>query len=107
MDRTAAEFERYLHAQIPLTRAMAISVMRVDGQGVRLRAALAPNSVDFIAPARGDLEAYCIVPPASQWTHFIDVLKRKGKARIDMHAMVEASDVLVARFEGRYIALRE
>ena len=149
MNRAAAEFERYLHAQIPLTQAMAISVMRVDDQSVRLRAALAPNlnhqqsafggsiatlaitaawayvhvrlrregcastvviqrnSVDFLAPARNDIEAYCAAPTVSQWLRFLDVLKRKGKARIDMHAVVEAGDLLVARFEGRYIALRD
>ena len=149
MNRAVAEFERYLHAQIPLTQAMAISVMRVDDQSVRLRAALAPNlnhqqsafggsiatlaitaawayvhvrlrregwastvviqrnSVDFLAPARNDIEAHCAAPSALQWARFIDVLKRKGKARIDMHAAVEAGDVLVARFEGRYVALRD
>ena len=149
MNRAVAEFERYLHAQIPLTQAMAISVMRVDDQSVRLRAALAPNlnhqqsafggsiatlaitaawayvhvrlrregwastvviqrnSVDFLAPARNDIEAHCAAPSALQWARFIDVLKLKGKARIDMHAAVEAGDVLVARFEGRYVALRD
>ena len=149
MNRAAADFERYLHAQIPLTQAMAISVIHADDRGVRLRAALGPNlnhqqsafggsivtlaitaawayvhvrlrregwastvviqrnSVDFLAPARNDIEAHCAAPSALQWARFIDVLKLKGKARIDMHAAVEAGDVLVARFEGRYVALRD
>ena len=149
MNRTAAEFERYLHAQIPLTRAMAISVVDVDDRGVRLRAAFAPNtnhqqtafggsiatlaitaawayvhvrlqregwastvviqrnSVDFLAPAYNDFEAYCAGPVAPQWAHFIDVLERKGKARIDVRAVVEADGAPIARGEGRYVALRD
>jgi thioesterase domain-containing protein len=37
------ELERYLHEYIPLTRAMAISVLALDDGGVVLGAPLAPN----------------------------------------------------------------
>jgi thioesterase domain-containing protein len=35
--------ERYLHAHIPVTRAMKVAVMGIDSAGVRLSAPLAPN----------------------------------------------------------------
>ena len=35
--------ERYLHAQIPLSRAMGVRVLRADAGGVVLRAPLKPN----------------------------------------------------------------
>lgn len=41
---TAAELEAYLHEHIPLTAAMAVSVVRCDDTGVTLSAPLPPNS---------------------------------------------------------------
>lgn len=41
-----------------------------------------------------------------QWAHFIAALKKKGMARIDMQATIEADGALVARFAGRYVAMR-
>jgi thioesterase domain-containing protein len=37
------ELERYLHAQMPLARAMGVRVVHADGDRVRLAAPLAPN----------------------------------------------------------------
>jgi len=39
----AAELEDYLHAHIPLSAAMQVSVQAVDADGVTLAAPLAPN----------------------------------------------------------------
>ncbi len=38
-----ADLERTLHAEIPLTRAMDVRVLRADQKGLALGAALAPN----------------------------------------------------------------
>jgi thioesterase domain-containing protein len=40
---TPAELERYLHAHIPLSRAMEVSVVRISEDSVTLGAPLAPN----------------------------------------------------------------
>ena len=37
------ELERYLHDHIPLTRAMAVTVLAIEAGGVSLAAPLAPN----------------------------------------------------------------
>jgi thioesterase domain-containing protein len=39
----AIDLERYLHEHIPLSKAMQVSVVSVDTNGVTLRAPLAPN----------------------------------------------------------------
>lgn len=40
---TLLELERTLHAEIPLTRAMDVRILRADQRGLALGAALAPN----------------------------------------------------------------
>lgn len=39
----AAELEAYFHEEIPLSRAMGVTVQSIDGSGVRLLAPLAAN----------------------------------------------------------------
>ena len=39
----AAELERYLYEQIPISRAVGVKVLRADGEGVLLAAPLAAN----------------------------------------------------------------
>lgn len=41
--KVLADIERTLHAEIPLTRAMQVRVVRADQNGLALGAALAPN----------------------------------------------------------------
>ena len=40
---TGSQLEAYLHAHIPLSAAMQVSVAAIDADGVTLRAPLAPN----------------------------------------------------------------
>jgi thioesterase domain-containing protein len=40
---TATELEAYLHAHIPITAAMGVTVLSVGAEGIRLSAPLAPN----------------------------------------------------------------
>lgn len=42
-DKALRELERTLHAEIPLTRAMGVRVVRADQYGLVIGAALAPN----------------------------------------------------------------
>lgn len=40
---SARELQQYLHANIPLSKAMAVQVVGVDGESISLRAPLEPN----------------------------------------------------------------
>lgn len=44
--QTAAQLQQMLHREIPLTRAMDLSVVAYDGETLRLAAPLAPNVND-------------------------------------------------------------
>jgi thioesterase domain-containing protein len=144
--RDLQQLERTLHAEIPLTRAMEIRVLRFDARGLTLGAALAPNlnhkktafggslnslatlacwgliqllvrdagrpitvviqesSVQYAAPVTHDMQAHCPLPPASEAERFLHMLERKGRARLELEATIEADAKVAVRFRGRFVA---
>lgn len=114
------ELEQYLHAHIPLSRAMAVSVVSVEASAVVLSAPLGPNinhreavfggsaslgawallqvrlrnegiasrlviqrnTMEYERPILGEFTARSSFEQPEQWQQFVQMLKRKGKARI-------------------------
>ena len=139
--------ERLLHAEIPLSRAMQVRVLRFDRNGLALGAALAPNlnhkktafggslnslatlacwgliqllrpepakpamtvviqesRVQFLKPVARDFEAVCALPPAHKLEKFLNMLERKGRARLELEAGIPASNAMALSFQGRFVA---
>jgi len=107
---TGLELESYLHAHIPLTRAMQVSVVSVEPDSVLLSAPLAPNTnhrdtVFGGSAAAGDFTARGFIPKPETWQSFMRLLERKGRARITASSELQFNGRVVGRFEGDFVAL--
>lgn len=78
----------------------------------RLRAATFPSriviqrcSVDYITPLHHDFEAFCPAPAPDRWQRFLSGLRRRGRARIILHAELAGGDGVAGTFEGAYVAM--
>ena len=143
-----AALTEFLHAQIPLTRAIGLRVVESNAQRLVLEAPLAANvnhlgsafggslhalptlacygalwtllreagldghvvvkrsSANYRQPVRGVLRATCERPPAKLVTAFMDDLRRHGKARMELTAVVDGADGKPAvEFSGSFVAL--
>ena len=140
--------ERYLHEHIPITRALGVSVLGADADGVRLGAPFGPNinhrstvfggsvstlailsgwtlvqlrlraerlraqiviqrnTMEYLLPMRADFEAFCPSPPADEWRRFLQTLRRRGRARIEVEAEIISAGERAGTFRGVYAALR-
>ena len=141
------DLEQYLHAHIPLSGAMAVSVLSVDpttvvlraplgpninhretvfggsasalatlaawallhvrlrGEGVKSRLVIQRNTMEYVQPIPGDFIARATLPQPEDWTRFMRVLARKGKARIAVSAVLEHGGAVVGNFVGEFVAL--
>ena len=141
------ELEQYLHAHIPLSRAMAVSVVSVEASAVVLSAPLGPNinhretvfggsasalailgawallqvrlrnegiasrlviqrnTMEYERPILGEFTARSSFEQPEQWQQFVQMLKRKGKARIAIASVIEHAGEAVGRFTGEFVAL--
>lgn len=63
------------------------------------------SETDFRAAVTSDFEAVCRKPAPAQWRRFMQVLERRGRARIRLNADIIASGASVGRAGGDYVAL--
>ena len=75
--------------------------------GPTRRIVIQSNSIEYLAPAGGDFEAYCQAPPPDRWAVFERTLARRQRARIALTVDVTAAGELVAKFHGQYVVLPE
>jgi thioesterase domain-containing protein len=143
---TPAALERYLHAEIPICRAMGVSVAEATDLAVTLKAPLGVNinhqstafggslsavailsawslvhlrlvsggmpsrlviqrnSMEYLKSAHCDFSARAEVKDLAAWPGFVRMLARKGRARLEMVAVVTSDAHVVARLTGEFVA---
>lgn len=74
-------------------------------EGVDCRLVIQRNSMEYLRPIHGDFVARAFLADSSKWSHFIDMVRQKGKGRISASALLEHNGELVGRFLGDFVAL--
>lgn len=65
------------------------------------------TSLDFLAPAEGDLVARAHPPDDDAWERFLRTYHRHGRARLAVQVTLWADGAQVARSTGWYVALEQ
>jgi thioesterase domain-containing protein len=63
------------------------------------------NSMEYLKPITGFFTASASLPEGTDWARFERTLKARGRARINIGAVVNYKDDVCARFEGEFVAL--
>lgn len=67
---------------------------------------VADSQLSYLQPVYEDLQASAAPEPEADWEGFLDVLSKRGKARIQMQAQVElGTGQAAAIFSGRFVAI--
>lgn len=78
--------------------------LRDAGQPSRL--VIQGNRMEYLAPITADFESLCAAPPTAIVEKFLRTLRRHGKARIAVEAVLTCAGKTVATFGGEYVAVR-
>lgn len=78
--------------------------MRLTG-GLASRVVIQRSTMSFALPIAGDFTATTETPEPEAWAAFTRMLERKGRARIQLAAVVEYQGQAACRFEGEFVAL--
>ncbi|HEV2111287.1 MAG TPA: YiiD C-terminal domain-containing protein [Gammaproteobacteria bacterium] len=62
--------------------------------------------IRYLKPVTGALTARCEAPPGETLQKFLDTLKRRGKARIELKATSNQDGSLCAEYTGSFVAYR-
>lgn len=74
--------------------------------GLSSRLVIQKNTVDYLAPITGEFSARCAAPAAETVEKFIATLRRHGKARMAVGAVLTRDGKTVATFSGDYVAVQ-
>jgi thioesterase domain-containing protein len=64
------------------------------------------STIDYIVPVADDCFAHCDGPDQEALDRFLETMRRHDRARLGLTVDLSAGSGQVARFTGRYVALR-
>jgi thioesterase domain-containing protein len=71
--------------------------------GLSCRVVIQKSEMDFLAPVDAEFEAVTRKPES--WDIFVKMLRRRGKARLELSSAILQSGQVVARHSGVYVAV--
>jgi thioesterase domain-containing protein len=92
-------------ASIATLAAWSLVHTRLTDGGRPSRVVVMSSQIDYHAPATGEFSARCDAPSESDWTRFVAVLDRKGRARLELTSTVHSEGILAATLTGSFVAL--
>lgn len=63
--------------------------------------------IRYLKPVTAALNAHCPTPSAETLKKFLDTLTRRGKARIELKAVMGQHSVIAAEYTGSFVAYRQ
>jgi thioesterase domain-containing protein len=80
--------------------------LRLQLVGLKADVYVADSTVRYLAPLYADLEALAAFAPGESWETFLETLKQRGRARIQVQAQVPLPEGGVATtLSGRFVAI--
>ncbi|MEJ2105904.1 MAG: thioesterase domain-containing protein [Acidiferrobacteraceae bacterium] len=80
--------------------------LRLEDQGVHSRVVIQQNTVKYQKPMAEQFVAMAISPDPVDWDRFVEVLVRRGRARIRVLASLYCGGEITGKFEGVFVAFR-
>lgn len=91
---------------ICILAAWSLLHLSLKAEGLESRVVIQSNTMDYTAPVVGEFTARSFFEDPDAWQRFVAILKRRGRARIALGAVLEADGGEAGRLHGEFVALR-
>ena len=61
------------------------------------------STIQYLRPITTDFRAYCRAATSEDMKRFLSQLRRKRRARLELHVEIWEKEILAVRFRGRYV----
>ena len=92
---------------LAILSAWTLLFVRLREPPLRSHIVIQRNCVEYLRPMSSDFEAHCVAPAAPEWERFTESLRRRGRARISLHAELRCEGELGGTYQGTYVADRD
>lgn len=90
---------------VAILAAWSLLHTRLSGEGIASRLVIQRNTMSYELPIDGTFTAEAAIESAEAWEQFLRTLKRRGKARITVIAVLNFGGKVAGRLEGEFVAL--
>jgi thioesterase domain-containing protein len=90
---------------LAILAAWSLLHTRLTNHAVSARLVIQRNTMEYERAISSDFTARSFLPGPEHWPRFIHTLTRRGKARIEVVATLEARGEITGRFTGEFVAL--
>lgn len=90
---------------VAMLAAWTLVYEAIEREGLSCQLVIQRNTMEFLRPITGEFTASSVVEDPSDWSAFLHTLKRKGKARVTVPAVLHCHGERVGTFEGVFVAL--
>ncbi|MDF5730915.1 MAG: thioesterase domain-containing protein [Rhizonema sp. PD38] len=74
-------------------------------QELKANIVIQDSRISYLKPVTTHFSAKCYLPESSQISHFVSILSKRGKARLELYLEVWEAGALAVAFQGRYVAV--
>ncbi|YBV96899.1 thioesterase domain-containing protein [Phyllobacteriaceae bacterium JZ32] len=90
---------------LAILAAWSLVHTRLAREGIESRIVIQSNSMHYDAPISGTFSARSQLAVGANWGRFTEMLKRKGRGRIEISAVLDFEEGIAGRFSGEFVAL--
>jgi thioesterase domain-containing protein len=90
---------------LAILSAWSLLHTRLAQEGIASQLVIQRNEMDYLKPMTEDFTATAALVDEDDWARFLTMLRRKGKARIHVAAVLYSGQLLAGKFSGEYVAL--
>ncbi len=90
---------------LAILAAWSLVHTRLLREGIASRIVIQSNTMLYDAPISGTFTAHSRLAAGADWGRFVEMLRRKGRGRIETAAMLDYEGKVAGRFSGTFAAL--
>lgn len=90
---------------LAILSAWSLLHTRLAQEGIASQLVIQRNEMAYLKPMTEDFTATAALVDENDWARFLKMLRRKGKARIRVAAVLYSGQLLAGKFSGEYVAL--
>jgi thioesterase domain-containing protein len=90
---------------LAILSAWSLVHLRLQPEHPQCRIVIHRNTMEYRLPIQGRFSATSRLAQPEIWDRFVQLLSRKGMARVRVNAVVESEQQIVGEFNGEFVAL--
>lgn len=80
---------------------------KVTRDGIPCQIVIQTGTIDYLRPVDRTIESRCRAPQSKEWTRFLSVFDKKGRARLQLTSEVMAADGVAAALTGTFVVFKK